>query len=189
MYDLILNNFAKHIHLTPSEIDYVLPLLTLKTVKKRTKLLNHSEVCKCVYFVNKGCLRLYRIDKAGNQHIISFMPEDWWAVDIASFYGQSPAAHYIDALEETEVLVLTFNNQQLLYEQVPKFERFFRILTQNGFILYQQRIMQSLSKSAEERYKLFRKHYPNLETRIAQKDIAAYLGVTPVFVSVLRKRR
>jgi len=189
IYDLLLSNFAKHIDLTPSEIDYVLPLFTFEKVKKRTKLLNRREVCKSVYFVNKGCLRLYRIDKAGTEHNISFMPEDWWAVDIASFYGQSPAAHYIDAIEETEVLILTYHNQQLLYEHVPKFERFFRILTQNGFILYQRRIMQNLSQSAEERYSSFRKRYPKLEPRIAQKHIAAYLGVTPVFVSVLRKRR
>jgi CRP-like cAMP-binding protein len=109
-------------------------------------------------------------------------------VDIESFYNHTPAAHYIDALEDTEVLILSYENQVKLYEQVPKFERFFRILTQNGFILYQRRIMQNLSNTAEERYKMFRKRYPNLEHRIPQKDIAAYLGITPVFVSVLRKR-
>jgi len=189
MHDLLLRNFARHIDLTPSEIDYVLPLFTLEKVKKRTKLLNRGEICKSVYYVNKGCLRLYRLDKDGNEHIISFMPEDWWAVDIASFYTQSTAAHYIEAIEETEVLMLTYHNQQLLYEHVSKFERFFRILTENGFILYQRRIMQNLSQSAEERYNSFRKRYPKLEPRIAQKDIAAYLGITPVFVSVLRKRR
>jgi CRP-like cAMP-binding protein len=188
MFDLIISNFARHINLSQEETDYTLSLFTHKIVKKRTVLLSAGEICRVVYFVNKGCLRLYQIDQEGTDHVISFMPEDWWTVDIESFYNHTPAAHYIDALEDTEVLILSYENQVKLYEQVPKFERFFRILTQNGFILYQRRIMQNLSNTAEERYKMFRKRYPNLEHRIPQKDIAAYLGITPVFVSVLRKR-
>jgi CRP-like cAMP-binding protein len=188
MFDLIISNFARHINLSQAETDYTLSLFTYQKVKKRTILLSAGDVCRVVYFVNRGCLRLYQVDKNGTEHVISFMPEDWWAVDIESFYNQSPANYYIDALEDTEVLIISYVNQALLYSHVPKFERFFRILTQNGFILYQKRIMQNLSKSAEERYKLFRKRYPNLEHRIAQKDIAAYLGITPVFVSILRKR-
>jgi CRP-like cAMP-binding protein len=188
MFDLIKSNFARHINLSPAETDFTLSLFTHRVVKKRTALLSAGNVCREVYFVNKGCLRLYQIDTEGIDHVISFMPENWWAVDIESFYNHSPAVYCIDALEDTEVLILSYENQALLYEHVPKFERFFRILTQNGFILYQKRIMQNLSKTAEERYRLFRKRYPNLEHRIAQKDIAAYLGITPVFVSVLRKR-
>ena len=188
MFDLIISNFARHINLSQEETDYTLPLFTQRIVKKRTVLLSAGEICRVVYFVNKGCLRLYQIDQEGTDHVISFFPEDWWAVDIESFYNHSPAAYYIDALEDTEVLILSYENQAKLYEHVPKFERFFRVLTQNGFILYQRQIMQNLSNTAEERYKMFRKRYPNLEHRIAQKDIAAYLGITPVFVSVLRKR-
>ena len=188
MFDLIKSNFAKHINLTQAETDYTLSLFGNRMVKKRSVLLSAGEVCRVVYFVNKGCLRLFQVDSEGNDHVISFMPEDWWAVDIESFYKHSPAAYYIDALEDTEVLFLSYEKQALLYQHVPKFERFFRILTQNGFILYQKRIMQNLSKTAEERYRLFRKRYPSLEHRIPQKDVAAYLGITPVFASVLRKR-
>lgn len=189
MSDLILSNFARHISLDPAEADYALSLLTARIIKKNTILLRNGEICRKVYFVIKGCLRLYYTDKEGKDHIISFMPEDWWAVDIASFYSQKPASYSIEALEDCELLELTYQDQQLLYENVPKFERFFRILTQNGFILYQRRIIQNLAQTAEKRYENFRRRYPGLEQRIAQKHIAAYIGVTPVFVSVLRKRR
>ena len=189
MFDLIISNFARHISLDKAEEEFATSLLKFRQIKKNTVLLHSGEVCKKVYFVNKGCLRLYYTDSSGKDHIISFMPENWWAVDIASFYSQKPAAYSIEALEDCEILELSYADQQKLYEQVPKFERFFRILTQNGFILYQRRIIQNLSQTAEKRYEQFRRRYPKLEHRIAQKHIAAYIGVTPVFVSVLRKRR
>ncbi len=189
MFNRILNNFARHVTLDQDEADYALSLLKYKNVKKHTMLLRNGETCRKIYFVTKGCLRLYYTDKEGKDHIISFMPENWWAVDIASFYSQKPATYNIEALEDSEVFELTYQDQEKLYEKVPKFERFFRILTQNGFILYQRRIIQNLSQTAEERYEKFRRRYPKLEHRIAQKHVAAYIGVTPVFVSVLRRRR
>ncbi len=188
MYDLILANFAMHISLDAVETAHVLSQLQHKMVKKNATLLSSGEICKAIYFVNKGCLRIFNIDKEGEEHIISFCPENWWAVDISSFSGQIPAFYTISALEDTEVFYLSYTALEQLYLQVPKFERFFRILTQNGFNLYQRRITSNLSKTAEERYTQFQKQYPKLEQRIAQKHIASYIGITPVFLSIIRKR-
>ena len=187
MFELILANFALHITLNGAEKARIESVMQHKTVKKNKALLNAGEICRNIYFVNRGCLRVYHSDKQGNEHNISFFPENWWAVDIASFSHQSPAFYAISALEDTDVLFLSYTGLEKLYADVPKLERFFRILTQNGFNLYQGRINSALSKIAEERYQAFRRLYPGLEQRITQKHIASYLGITPVFLSRLRK--
>ena len=189
MFEFILENLALHVTLDEAEQRLVKSDLQLTTIKKNKVLLSPGEICRNIYFVNKGCLRMYHTDKQGVEHNISFCPENWWAVDIASFSNQSPSFYAIAALQETELFYLSYSALEKLYLQVPKLERFFRILTQNGFNLYQRRITSALSKTAEERYLVFRKQYPGLEQRIAQKQIASYLGITPIFLSRLRKKR
>ncbi len=188
MFDFILANFALHITLNATEQAHVTAALQHKTVAKNEVLLEPGKICRNIYFVNKGCLRIFNTDKEGLEHNILFQPENWWAVDLASFSGQSPAFYSISALEPTEVLYLSYQALELLYINVPKLERFFRILTQNGFSFFQRRINYNLSKTAEERYAMFQKQYPKLEQRIAQKHIASYLGITPVFLSIIRGR-
>jgi CRP-like cAMP-binding protein len=188
MYNLILTNFAMHITLDAAERECVISQLQQKMVKKNSMLLTSGEICRAIYFVNKGCLRIFNTDKEGEEHNISFCPENWWAVDISSFAAQTQAFYSIGALEDTEVFYLSYLALEQLYIDLPKLERFFRILTQNGFNLYQRRITSNLSKTAEERYMQFQKQYPKLEQRIAQKHIASYLGITPVFLSMIRGR-
>ena len=188
MFDKILANFALHIHLDDNETAHVSAALAETQVKKNRVLLRAGEVCRNIYFVEEGCLRMYHTDNAGYDHTILFAPENWWAVDIASFSHRKPAFYSLMALEDTRLLYLSYPALEALYKTVPKFERFFRILTQNGFNMYQERITSALSLTAEERYTTFRKLYPGLETRIAQKHIASYIGITPVFLSRLRKR-
>ena len=189
MHELILSNFAMHIALDPEEQDQALALLQQKTVTKRSFLLLPGDIDRNIYFVNRGCLRMFYMDKDGQEHNICFYPENWWACDIVSFFKEKPAVNAIQALEDTEVCYLSLTRLEELFVKVPKFERFFRILTQNGFELYQRRITSNLSKPAEERYLEFRKRYPGLEQRIAQKHIAAYIGITPAFLSMMRKER
>jgi CRP-like cAMP-binding protein len=188
MYDLIFKNFSMHVQLDPEEQELIRSRLVHQVIKKNEHVLDVGKTCKNVCFVTKGCLRLYNIDKEGLAHNIMFYTENWWAADLASFSMQRPAAYAISALEETEVLCLAHDILEQLYVEVPKLERFFRILIQNGFSLYQGRINASLSKTAEKRYSQFQRQYPKLEQRIAQKHIASYLGITPVFLSMLRKR-
>jgi CRP-like cAMP-binding protein len=114
--------------------------------------------------------------------------EDWWVSDLFSLLTNSPTTYYIDALEDTELLQISKSNLDKLYERVPKFERFFRIILQNAYVAQQQRINQNLSFTAEQRYINFSEKYPAFERRISQKQISAYLGITPVFLSMLRKK-
>ncbi len=188
MYELIFSNFAMHITLSVEEIEAVKSKLGYTTVKKNEVLLESGDVCRNIYFVNQGCLRIFNTDEKGEDHNLLFLPENWWAVDMTSFSEQKPAFYTISALVETELFFLNHSVLEELYETVPKLERFFRIMIQNGFNLYQQRITSNLSMPAEERYQLFQKLYPKLEQRIAQKHIASYLGITPVFLSMMRKK-
>jgi CRP-like cAMP-binding protein len=188
MYELILANFALHVKLDLVEKEHIKQQLKFTIVKKNIVLLNAGEICRNIYFVNKGCLRIFNADADGEEHNVMFSPENWWTTDMGSFSGQTPAFYNITALEDTEVFYFSHRALEQLYEDVPKLERFFRILIQNGFNLYQQRITSNLSKSAEERYALFQQQYPKLEQRITQKHIASYLGITPVFLSMIRKK-
>ncbi len=187
MHQLILNNFALHIALPPAEQEQALTFFQLREVKKRTLLLHPGETDRYVYFVKRGCLRMFYTDNSGEDHIIGFYPENWWVCDIVSFFKAKPSANAIQALEESEVYYTSLPQLEKLFQTIPKFERFFRILNQNGFDLYQRRITSQLYKTAEERYLEFRKRYPGLEQRIAQKHIASYLGITPAFLSMMRK--
>lgn len=186
--DPILQNIARHIQLDPNEIELFISLLQHKTIKRKEFLLRQGDVCKSESFILKGCLRTYTLDSNGFEHIVQFGVEDWWMGDLYSFLTQTPTAYFIDALEDTEVVQINKENLNLLYEQVPKFERFFRLLFQNAYIAQQNRINQNLSYTAEQRYDDFKKRYPQLEQRISQKQIAAYLGITPVFLSMLRRK-
>lgn len=186
--DLILRNVAKHISLDEEEKDFFLSILQERKFKKKELLLKPGEVCRVENFVTQGCLRIYSIDDNGAEHIGMFAIEDWWVSDMYSFLTQTPATYFIDALEDTTVLQISKEDHDRLYERVPKFERFFRILLQNAFIAQQRRINQNLSFTAEERYLHFIKTYPLIEKRIPLKQISAYLGITPEFLSMLRRK-
>ncbi|WP_345952696.1 Crp/Fnr family transcriptional regulator [Mucilaginibacter sp. PAMB04168] len=189
MSELILSNFALHIALAPDEQEQVLALLQIKKVAKRSIMLRPGEIERHIYFVNEGCLRMYHTDKDGQEHNLCFYPENWWACDIVSFFKAKRATNSIQALEDTEVCYFSLPALERLFTEVPRFERFFRILTQNGFDMFQRRVTSNLSKTAEQRYREFRRHYPGLEQRISQKHIASYLGITAAFLSMMRKEK
>lgn len=185
---LILANVSRHIQLGAEEEEYFLSLLTVKSFKKKEYLLKQGEVCRSDYFVTGGCLRVYTIDDEGMEHIAMFAPADWWTSDLYSFITQQPSRYFVDALEDTEVLAISKDGMEELLQKVPKFERFFRIVFQKAYVANEERIVQNLSNTAQERYEAFKLRYPGLEQRIAQKHVAAYLGITPEFLSMMRRK-
>lgn len=186
--DLLLKNIGAHIQLDKAERDFFLSLLHVKKLQRKEFLLQQGEVCLTENFIVQGCLRVYTIDDSGFEHIVTFGIEGWWISDLLSFFTGTETFYYIDALEDTELLQISKYNLHILYQRVPKFERFFRIILQNAYIAQQHRINQNLALDAEQRYLQFIEKYPALEQRIPQKQVAAYLGITPVFLSMLRKR-
>ena len=187
-FRLLLSNISKHISLTSEEIEFFTPLVKSKSLAKGEFLLREGAVCKYETFVTKGCLKTYYQDENGVEHIIDFLIEEWWANDLYSLFTQSASKSNIIAIEDTEVLQISKNNLEILYQKIPKFERFFRILFQNAYITQREQINSNLSAEAEERYLLFLQKKPYAEKRFTQKDIASYLGITAQFLSALKKK-
>lgn len=187
-HTLLLKNISKHITLTKTEQEYFISLLSSKKIKSKQFLLKAGEICKESAFVTSGCLRGYTVDKEGVEHILSFAPQDWWMGDMYSMLSQKPGNLNIEAMVDTEVIVLSKKDQDILYAKVPKFERFFRIIVEKSLVAYQQRLMDNLSLTAQERYLKFCTTYPAIINTIPQKQVAAYIGVTPEFLSKLKAK-
>lgn len=188
-FDLLLSNIAKYIHLTGTEQELFISMLQQKSVKRKQFLLTDGDICKNSTFVTQGCLRGFTVDKNGNEHVLSFAPPGWWIADMYSLISQKPGILNIEALEDTETILLSKTNQEKLYLEIPKFERFFRILTEKSLVANQQRITDNMSLTAEERYNIFCKRYPTLIDYLPQKQIASYIGVTPEFFSRMKNKR
>lgn len=188
MHDLILKNLSRFIQLTEEEKAYFISVLKVKQLKKKQHLVQEGDITRYTYFVNEGCLRSYLIDPRGVEHNIQFAIEDWWTGDMNSFLTQTPARLNIEALEDSSLLCLEKSIQDELFVKVPKFERFFRNLLQGAFVSFQERLLSNLSETAEERYIKFRNKYPVMYTRIPQKHVASFLGITPESLSRVRKQ-
>jgi CRP-like cAMP-binding protein len=187
-YTSILKNISKHISLDDAETTLFTSGLKSKTLHKKEVVLRAGEVCSHINYVQDGVLRAYYADAQGNENIIMFAIHDWWITDMYSFATQRPAVFHIDALEESSVIQLDKKDLDDVYMAVPKFERFFRIMIQNAYIREQLRIVENLSLSASQRYENFVNKYPKFVEQIPLKQIASYLGITPEFLSVIRKK-
>ena len=185
---LILENIAKHVSLTPEEQALFLSKTETKIYKAKTILLNAGEVCKHSYFVNSGILRSFNINDNIVEHVLSFACEGWWMSDMYSYFSQKPGQLFIEVLEDAEVVSLSKENQEQLFLEIPKLERFFRILIENSLVANQQRLMDNLSLTAEERFEKFCKKHHDLIQKVPQKQIASYLGVTPEFFSKMKAK-
>jgi CRP-like cAMP-binding protein len=188
-FNIILSNVAKHIDLDKQEASRFTAMLQKVSVSKKDIILKQGDVCKHIYFVNDGALRAYYVDKHDKETTIMFGISDWWITDMYSFLNQQPALMNLEALESSEVLELSKVNLDKLYIDMPKFERFFRIIIQNAYVREQVRVIHNLSMTAEERYEVFLQKYPHIVQRVTQKQIASYLGITPEFLSTIRARR
>lgn len=189
MYNSLFKNLAQHVNLSPEELDLVSAKVRKTIIAKNHFLLQEKGHSRMLYFVEKGCLRVFSTDDSGKETNVLFAPENWWACDIYSFTNGKASRFSIEALEESLLLGIHHHDLEELFHSIPKLERFFRILFQNAFGLYQRRLSLVLSAPAKDRYKFFKKQYPTLELRISQKHIASYLGITTVFLSNIRKQK
>jgi len=185
----LLEYFHKLIPLTQAEEQLVRAKFHPHLFLKKQFALQHGDVCEYFNFVVRGCMRLYMVDDKGIYHILQFATENYWILDLTSFHKKIPAKLNIDALEDTVVLRINHADLIDLYLKAPKFDRIFRVLLENHFMHQQQRMTQLFSSTAEERYQLFLETYPHLLNRLSQVQVAAYLGVTPEFLSRIRSRR
>lgn len=184
----LLNYFDRLIPLIGEEKELVKAKFHHRFYRKRQYVLQEGDVCMYFNFVVRGCLRMYKTDDKGNIHILQFAAENYWINDLGSFHSLRASELSIDALEDAVVLQINRDDLVSLYRQVPKFDRIFRVLVENSFVQLQQRLLQNISSTAEERYKSFLEIYKYLTNRLSQVQIAAFLGVSPEFLSRLRNR-
>lgn len=185
----LLDYFNNLIPLSNEEKELVSAKFHSHLFLKKQFALQHGDVCEYFYFVVRGCLRLYMVDDKGVYHILQFATENFWILDLTSFHKKKAALLSIDAVEDTVVLRISYDDLIDLYLKAPKFDRIFRVLLENHFMHQQERMTQLFSSSAEERYLLFLETYPHLLNRLSQVQIAAYLGITPEFLSRIRSRK
>ena len=150
--------------------------------------MREGEVCKFEGFVTKGLFRVYHIDTKGEEQILYFAMENWWITNIDSFTNETPSQLFIEALEDSEVLVISKKDKEFAYSNLPKIEKLFRVMTQKTHVALQRRMIDNLSKTAELRYIEFSEKYPQLIQRLSNVQVAAYLGITNVFLSNIRKK-
>lgn len=185
----LLHYFDRLIPLNEKEREMVCEKFHPRLFRKKQYVLQEGDVCTQFNFVVRGCLRLYKIDDKGNTHVLQFAAENYWIIDLASFHGMKPAELTIDAVEDTVVLQINRDDLIHLYVEAPKFDRIFRVLIENSFVRLQERLLQNISSSAEERYQSFLDIYPHLVNRLSQVQIASFLGITAEFLSRLRNRK
>lgn len=179
---------SEFISLTDEEKDILVPLLKHRKYLKGQYIVQQGDNCIYNSFVIKGCLRTYHVDSQGQEYIIRFAIENWWTADMGSFINNTPADYNVQCLENTEVLQFSYNTLQKIFDLIPKFERFFRIIIQNAFVASEKRIVTNFSLDAKERYLIFSRLYPQLEQRVPQYMVASYLGITKQYLSEIRNQ-
>lgn len=184
----LITYFEKYLPLGEEEISFLESVFKERKVRRRQFILQEGDVCKINSFVVEGCLRMYMVDENGKEHNLQFAVENWWIGDISSFHSEQPSKLYIEAIENSVILQIKKEDQLKLFVDFPKFNRIFRVFTENALISFQRRVLQNISSTAEERYMDFRERYPYFFNRISNVQIASYLGVTPEFLSTIRKR-
>jgi len=186
-FEPLIRCFRKYFPLNSEEQVEVERLFQQRAVKRRGFLLQEGEICNHYYFVVSGCFRMYAIDSDFKEHNLQFAVENDWIVDFQSFYTEKPSKLYIEAVEPSLVLQISHEDLLYLYINYPKFDRNFRIIVEQKYIGYQNRILQNISSTGEERYVNFLNDYPHLINRLPNTQIASYIGVTPEFLSKIRK--
>jgi len=188
MFELLFKKFDEKINLTEEEKQLSQTFFVSKKIRKKQYVLQEGDVCKYIAFVEKGLLRSYMINEKGQEHINQFAFEGWWIADQFSYLTGEPSKYNIEAMEDCELLLLSKQAEEQMLQQIPKLERYFRILLQNSLVATQKRLASSLSQSAEERYHELIQDCPStLPHRIPQHMLASFLGITPETLSRIRK--
>ncbi|KFF04086.1 Crp/Fnr family transcriptional regulator [Flavobacterium reichenbachii] len=186
MHKLLLDHIQKFIHLEPSEIETLESCLDVCKIKKKDHVLIEGQICNTMYFIVKGCLRQYIINAKGSEQTLQFGIENWWITDYLSYLNHVPTHFYIQAVENSEVIALEKSTLEAILLEIPKLERYFRIVSQKSFGAAQMRIKFLFTMSAEERYHHINSQFPEFVQRVPQYMLASYLDFSAEFMSKIR---
>ncbi len=187
MFELFFQKLQDKITLSEEDKKIFTSLIIPKKLRRKQYLLQEGDPCKYTAFVSKGALRSYTVDEKGNEHIIQFAVEGWYIADLYSFITGEPATYNIDAIEDSELLLITRQAQNELMAKVPQYEKFLFLQIQSAYVALQRRLTAMISMTTEEKYTRLIKTYPDIVQRVPQHMIASYLGLTPETLSRARK--
>ena len=189
MSEILKAHLKKFIELEEEDFQTVLSFFQSAHVRKKENLLAEGQICKYHYFVLKGCLRKFFISDKGTEQTTEFAIETWWMTDNMAFEHQQPTEFYIQAVENSEILVISAQAQEKLLAQFPIMERYFRFVYQRAFAASQMRIKYLYDLSKEAFYHQLEERHPEFVQRIPQYLIASFLGFTPEYLSEIRAKR
>jgi CRP-like cAMP-binding protein len=187
MFEVLFSHIEEKVALSDSDRETIKRFFVPKKLRKRQYLLQEGDLCKNMAFIAKGLLRTYNIDDKGNEHMSVFGWEGWWLSDFNSFLTGQPAVFNIDAIENSELLLISRSDYEALTLAVPIMDRYFRILYQNSIVTKERRLMNAITYSAEEQYIRLAQAQPQIVERVPQNLIASYLGLAPETLSRIKK--
>jgi len=186
--NLFYENVKKYVDLSESEFTKLSSFYHTKEIQRNEMILSEGEICDFEGYILEGCFKIFYNEDNVKEHILYFAVEDWWVLDIGSFVSGNPSKLNIQALEDSKIIMITKEQKEKLYDEMPKTERLFRLMNQKALESIQLRMISMLNKTADKRYLEFKNKYPTLEQRIPQHQIAAYLGISHEFLSKIRRK-
>lgn len=183
----ILTYFHEFLPFSSEEDTLISSKISIRNIKRKQLILQEGVICKHYFFVVEGCFKMYAIDDKGNEHNLQFATENDWITDIGSFHSEKPSQLYIEAIEPSVIYQIEQQDLYFLYLSIPKLDRIFKVIIENKFIKLQNRVLQNISSTAQQRYLNFLEQYPHISSRLPNTQIASYLGITPEFLSKIRK--
>lgn len=186
-YDSILDNIKRYVVLSEAEKKRLIAIIRTTKIRKRQYIDQPGYVCKYRNYIVQGAFRSYYVDNDGKEHTIQIAIEDWFVSDFYSYITQTPATLYVEALEDSVIFQMTYEDIEGLCKEIHGLSEYFRVTTERAFAFSRNRALSNLSMTAEEKYLELLGRYPNIVHRVPQKVIASYLGITPEFMSKIRK--
>ncbi len=185
----LIHHIRKYINLTLHQEELILSKTTVLSPVKKDILEQRGTIHKNTYFINQGCLHLYQVNEKGNEQTIQFAIKNWWLTDYDSFNFRTPSRYNIQALEDSKISVLTKNNLEELFVQIPELERYFRLISQRAYAASLFRISLMYSYSKEERYLNFIQQFPEFVQQVPQYILGSFLGMSAEYISEIRKKQ
>ena len=189
MHSILIEHIRKFVDLSESEVQILQTYIKPHSFRKKEFLLSNGQVCKSLYFVEKGCLRMYFLNAKAAEQITQFALDGWWLTDFFSFMDNKPSEYFIQTIEPSQVVSIDKNIFENILKDLPQLERYFRIIMQKNLAASQLRTKYLLEMSKEEFYHHFSTSFPEFIQRVPQYMVASYLGLTPEYVSELRKKK
>jgi CRP-like cAMP-binding protein len=189
MSEIFKNHLEKFIEINDNEFLAILAFFQVAKVRKKENLLSEGQMCKSNYFVLNGCLRKFFVNDKGIEQTTEFAIEKWWITDNIAFENKQASEFYIQAVENSQILVIDQHSQEKLLAEFPKMERYFRFIYQRAYAASQMRIKYLYSFSKEDFFHHLNSRHPEFVQRIPQYLIASFLGFTPEYLSEIRNKK